>query len=61
MGQGLPRACCCCSVAKLYLTLCDPVDNCRTPGFPVPHFLLEFAQPHILWGFPGGDSGKEPA
>ena len=61
MGQGLPRPCCCCSVAKLFLTLCDPVDYCWTPGFPVPHFLLEFAQTHILWGFPGGDSGKEPA
>ena len=28
-------ACYCCSVAKLCLTLCDPVD-CSTPGFPVP-------------------------
>ena len=26
--------CCCCSVAKLCLSLCDPMD-CSTPGFPV--------------------------
>ena len=26
--------------------LCDPVD-CSTPGFPVPHDLLEFAQTHV--------------
>ena len=30
--------CCCCSVAKLCLTLCDPM-NCSTPGFPVLHYL----------------------
>ena len=34
---------CCCSVAKLCPTLCDPMD-CNTPGFPVLHCLLEFAQ-----------------
>ena len=28
------------------LTLCDPVD-CSTPGFPVLHSLLEFAQTHV--------------
>jgi len=26
--------------------LCDPMD-CSTPGFPVPHRLLEFAQVHV--------------
>ena len=26
--------------------LCDPMD-CSTPGFPVPHHLLEFAQVHV--------------
>ena len=30
---------CCCSVAKLCLTLCDPMD-CSTPGFPILHCLL---------------------
>ena len=30
----------CCSVAKLCLTLCDPM-NCSTPGFPVLHHLLK--------------------
>ena len=23
--------------------------NCRTPGFPVLHYLLEFAQTHVRW------------
>ena len=36
-----------CSVAKLCLTLCNPM-NCSTPGFPVPHHLLEFAQVHVV-------------
>ena len=36
----------CCSVAKSYTTLCNPMD-CRTPGFPVLHCLLEFAQTHV--------------
>ena len=35
----------CCSVNKSYLTLCDPMD-CSTPGSPVLHHLLEFAQIH---------------
>ena len=35
--------CCCYSVAKSFLTLCDPM-NCSTPGFPDPHYLPEFAQ-----------------
>ena len=30
------------------LTLCDPMD-CSTPGFPVLHCLLEFAQTHVCW------------
>ena len=30
-----------CSVAKLCPTLCDATD------FPVPHYLLEFAQAHL--------------
>ena len=42
------RDCYCCSVAKLCLTLCDPVD-CSTPGFCVPHHLLEFAQVCVHW------------
>ena len=38
----------CCSVAKLYPTLCDPMD-CSAPGFSVLHFhyLLEFARTHV--------------
>ena len=37
---------CCCSVAQLCLTLCDPTD-CNTPGLPVPRPLLKFAQVHF--------------
>ena len=33
------NSCCCCSVAKLCLTLWDPM-NCSTPSFPVLHFFL---------------------
>ena len=39
---------CCCSLAKSCQTLCDPMD-CSTPGFPVLHSLLEFAQIHVHW------------
>ena len=33
--------CCCCSVTKLCLTLCYPID-CNMPGFPVLHCFPEF-------------------
>ena len=39
---------CCFSVTKSCLTLCNPM-NCRTPGFPVPHHLLEVAKVHVHW------------
>ena len=35
--------CCCCSVTKSCLILCKLMD-CSTPGFPVLHYHLEFAQ-----------------
>ena len=38
----------CCSVAKSYPTLCDPMDS-SMPGFPVLHYLLKFAQTHVHW------------
>ena len=38
----------CCSLTKSCPTLCDPVD-CSTPGFPVLHYLREFAQTHVHW------------
>ena len=38
----------CCTVAKLCLTLWDSMD-CSTPGFPVLHHLLEFAQTRVHW------------
>ena len=40
--------CYCRWVGQLCLTLCNPFD-CNTPGFPVPHRLLEFAQVHVHW------------
>ena len=36
------------SVTKSCLTLCDSMDY-STPGFPVLHFLPEFAQTHVHW------------
>ena len=39
---------CCCSVAWLCLTLCDPMD-CSTPGFPVLHHLPKLTQTHVHW------------
>ena len=37
---------CFCSVTTLCPTLFDPID-CSIPGFPVLHYLLEFAQTHV--------------
>ena len=42
------HCCCCCSVTKLCPTCCNPMD-CSTPGFPVLHWLLEFAQIQVNW------------
>ena len=39
---------CCCSVAWLCLTLCDPMDYSK-PGFPVLDHLPELAQTHVHW------------
>ena len=39
---------CCCLVTKSYPTLCHLMD-CSTPGFPVLHYLPEFAQAHVHW------------
>ena len=36
------------SVTQSCQTLCDPMD-CRTPGLPVHHQLLELAQTHVHW------------
>ena len=37
---------CCCSVAKSYPTVCDPMD-CSTPGFIALYYLPEFALIHV--------------
>ena len=39
---------CMCVCAQSCLALCDPM-YCSTPGFPVFHYLLEFAQIHVCW------------
>ena len=36
----------CCSVAKSYLTFCDPMD-CSMPGSSVLHYLLMFATDYL--------------
>ena len=40
--------CCCCSVVKLCLTLCNPM-KCSMPGFPVLHYIPKLAQTHVYW------------
>ena len=47
-GQKAHFPYCCCSVAKSCPILCNPMDY-STPGFPLLHCLLEFAQTHIRW------------
>ena len=47
----LIRYACCwcgCSVIKLRLTLSNSM-NYRMPGFPVLHYIPEFAQTHVHW------------
>ena len=39
---------CFCSVTQSCLTLYDPMEY-STPGFPVCHYLPEFAQFHVHW------------
>ena len=46
--KGVLKHSCSCSVPKSCLTLCDPMD-CSMPGFPVLHYLPEFAQTHDHW------------
>ena len=47
-SKPMKKADCCCSVAELCPTLCDPMD-CSMPGFPVLHHLWKFAQTHVHW------------
>ena len=42
---------CCYSVPKSSPTLCDPMD-CEMLGFPVLHYLPDFAQIHSQWCYP---------
>ena len=52
---------CSCSVAKLYLSLCNPMD-CSTPGFPVLHCLPELGhtRPLSRWCHPTISSSVVP-
>ena len=40
--------CCCCSVTQPRPNLCDPMD-CSTLGFPVLHYIPQFAQIQVHW------------
>ena len=51
------EVCCCCSVARSCLTLCDPRD-CSTPAFPVLHYFPEFVQTHVHWRVMGSKLNK---
>ena len=50
---------CYCSAAKLCPALCKPMDW-STPGFPVLHYLLEFAQTHVSESHPTISSSAAP-
>ena len=50
---------CCCSVAQSCLTLCDTMD-CSTLGFPVFHYLPEFAQTHVHWVYDAIQTSSHP-
>ena len=42
-------SCCfCCSATQSYPTLCNPMAF-SMPGFPILHYLPEFAQTHVHW------------
>ena len=45
-GASVDNFCCCFSVTKSCLTLCDPMDWSMS-GCPVLHYLLECAQTHV--------------
>ena len=54
--------CFCCSVTQSCPTLCwtcNPMDY-STPGFPVLHCLLEFAQTYVHWGDDASSSSLVP-
>ena len=48
MGEVVREPCGVSFVARLCLTLCDPMV-CSTPGSSVLHYLLELAQTHVHW------------
>ena len=50
---------CCRSAIKLCPTLCNPM-GCSMPGFPVLHYLPEFAQIHVHWCYPTLSSSAAP-
>ena len=50
---------CCCSVPKSCPTLCSPM-KCSTPGFPILHHLVKFAQTLSQWCYPTISSSVAP-
>ena len=51
MGENLKvlSRYCCCSVAQLCPSPCDPWTAACQTSFPVLHYLPEFAQTHVHW------------
>ena len=47
-GKNVVMTFFCCSVAKSWPALCDPMDS-STPGSSLLHYLPEFAQIHVNW------------
>ena len=50
---------CCCSVTQSCPALCDPMDF-SIPGFPILHYLPEFAQTHVHWVYWVDDTISSP-
>ena len=46
LKQPVSVSICCCSVAQLCLSLCDPMD-CSMSAFPFLHHLPEYAETHV--------------
>ena len=50
----------CCSVSHSCLTFCNRMD-CSTPGFPLLHYLPDFAQTRVHWVYDAIQSPHPPS
>ena len=59
---GLGQNICCCSVTKLYMTLCNPMD-CSMPGFPILTISWSCSNscPLSWWCYPTISSSVTPS